>query len=442
MIDTTERPPVRPPPAAPEPAPPSPTPAPPAAAPVPPAQRLPAIDMLRGFALFGILLVNMALFTHSFYSQITGLPPATALDQWARWGVAFFAEGKFYSIFAFLFGLGMALQQRRFQETCRPFAPFYMRRLGVLLLFGLAHAYLFWVGDILILYAVLGTVLLLFFRNRGPRTLLIWAGIFLLIPILINGALYGLTLVARMTPDGPALMDAALAEQTRQLQAAADEADRVYATGSFVEVTQQRARDMTLVFAVWPFMAFNVLAMMVLGLYAGKRRVCEQIPEQLPLLRRVWAWGLVVGVLGNLAYVVAGASAARGLPSLALQASLVGQTIGAPALSLFYMTSLVLLAQRPAWRRRLEPLAPVGRMAISNYLLQTVICTTLFYGYGLGLYGQVGSAAGVLLTMLIFALQIPLSAWWLRRFRFGPVEWLWRSLSYGRRQPMRVGLAG
>jgi uncharacterized protein len=399
--------------------------------------------MLRGFALFGILLVNMTLFTHSFYSQIIGMgPPATALDQWARWDVAFFAEGKFYSIFAFLFGLGMALQYRRFREQGKPFVPFYLRRLGVLLLFGLAHAYLFWVGDILILYAVLGTLLLLFFRNRKPRTLLVWSGIFLLIPILLNGALYGLTEVARMTPDGSELMDAALAEQTRQFQTAAAEADRVYGTGSFVEVTQQRARDMNIVFSVLPFMAFNVLAMMVLGVYAGQRRVCEQIPEQLPFLRRVWLWGLIVGVLGNLVYVVAGAVSTRNIPSLPLQASLVGQTIGAPALSLCYMTSLVLLAQRSAWRRRLQPLVPVGRMAISNYLLQSVICTTLFYGYGLGLYGQVGSAAGVLLTILIFTLQIALSAWWLRRFRFGPVEWLWRSLSYGRRQPMRMGDGG
>jgi uncharacterized protein len=101
------------------------------------------------------------------------------------------------------------------------------------------------------------------------------------------------------------------------------------------------------------------------------------------------------------------------------------------------MTSVVLLMRHQAWGRQLRLLAPVGRMAISNYLLQTMICTTLFYGYGLGLYGQVGSGAGVLLTMTVFALQIPLSAWWLRHFRFGPVEWLWRSLSYGHWQSMR-----
>jgi uncharacterized protein len=146
---------------------------------------------------------------------------------------------------------------------------------------------------------------------------------------------------------------------------------------------------------------------------------------------------LIVGVFGNMLYVFAGLVSNRGEASPLGLLALSGQTFGAPALSIFYMTSLVLLAQTAIWEYRLQPLASVGRMAISNYLLQTLICTTLFYGYGFGLYGQVGAAAGVLLTIAIYALQIPLSVWWLHHFRFGPVEWLWRSLSYGQWQPMR-----
>jgi uncharacterized protein len=132
-------------------------------------------------------------------------------------------------------------------------------------------------------------------------------------------------------------------------------------------------------------------------------------------------------------------TAGPSVPSPQLLLSLVGQTVGAPALSILYMTSIVQLLQDPAWQARLAPLANVGRMAISNYLLQTLICTTLLYGYGLELYGQVGPAVGVLLTIAIYAAQLVLSVWWLRRYRFGPVEWLWRTLSYGQRQPM--GLA-
>jgi uncharacterized protein len=232
-------------------------------------------------------------------------------------------------------------------------------------------------------------------------------------------------------------VDTAIAEQQRTYQALSAQADQVYASGTFAEITRQRVQDMNFIYFTWPFMAFNVLAMLLLGLYAGARRIFDDIPGHLPLIRRIWLWGLIVGVIGNLVYATASLAANRNDPSPQLLLALVGQTFGAPALSLFYMTSLVLLAQTTTWERRLRPLVSVGRMAISNYLLQTLICTTLFYGYGFGLYGQVGAAAGVLLTIAIYLLQISLSVWWLRRFRFGPIEWLWRSLTYGQRQPMR-----
>ena len=408
------------------------------AAPTPPSQRIQIIDILRGFAIFGILLVNMALFNHAIYAQALGLDEASGtLDRLARWGIQFFAEGKFYSIFAFLFGLGLAIQYRRAQEYATRFVPFFLRRMTVLLGIGLIHAYLFWIGDILILYAVLGVVVLLLFRNCRPRTLLIWTVVFLIVPLIINGALLGLVAIGRATPDGAAAVNTALAEQQRSYQALSAQADQVYASGSFAEITRQRVQDMTFIYFTWPFMAFNVLAMLLLGLYAGARRIFDDIPHHLPFMRRLWLWGLIVGVIGNLAYVIAGQVANRSDPSPQLILALIGQTFGAPALSIFYMISLVLLAQTATRERRLLPLASVGRMAISNYLLQTLICTTLFYGYGFGLYGQVGATAGVLLTIAIYALQIPLSVWWLRHFRFGPVEWLWRSLTYGQRQPMR-----
>ncbi len=101
------------------------------------------------------------------------------------------------------------------------------------------------------------------------------------------------------------------------------------------------------------------------------------------------------------------------------------------------MTSLALLFQRSEWQPRLMPLSYVGRMALTNYLLQTVVCTTLFYGYGFGLYGKIGIAGGIFLTVVIYALQIPLSKWWLTHFRFGPMEWLWRSATYLKLQPMK-----
>ena len=411
------------------------------AEPVEPARRIQVIDILRGFAIFGILLVNMQFFNQSIFTKIMGLyEPATLLDQLADWFIRFFATGKFYSTFSFLFGLGMAIQYARAQERGARFGRFWLRRMGVLLVFGVIHAYLFWVGDILLLYSLLGMALLLF-RNRRPRTLLIWAAVMLLIPLLIYGALLGLVRMADASPEASAMLAATFAEQEAQYRALGAAADEVYATGSFADITAQRARDMVFMYFSWIFFAPNVFAMFLLGLYAGKRRIFDDLPGHLPFIRRVWLWGLVVGLVGNAAYVYFGEGASRSLPTPALMLSLVGQTFGAPALSLFYMTSLIQLAQQPIWRRRLAPLASVGRMALTNYLMHTVICTTLFYGYGLGLYGQVGVALGVLLTLVIYAAQIPLSNWWLARFRYGPMEWLWRTLTYGRRQSFRLHTA-
>lgn len=403
-----------------------------AANPVAPSRRIDVIDMLRGFALLGILLVNMEMFHTSFYQVMLGPPPDMPWwDRAARWFIAFFAEGKFYSTFAFLFGLGMAIQQERMAARGLAFVPFYLRRMLALALFGLVHAYLFWVGDILLLYSLMGLLTLWLFRNRRPKTLVRWAVVFLIVPLLINAVLFGFTLLARSTPDGAAMTEQVLADQQATIETGAAYHGGIYAGGSFAEVTALRVAEMNTVYATWPFMGFNVWAMYLLGLAAGRAKLHRAFGERLPWLRRLWLWGLVLGLAGNLLYVVFGHLSARSVPSLPLLASLAGQTVGAPALSIFYMTSIVLLAQHAVWQRRLQPLAPVGRMALTNYLMQTVICTTLFYGYGFGLWGSIGPAAGILLAVTIYAVQVVYSRWWLARFRFGPMEWLWRTMSYG-----------
>lgn len=408
-------------------------------APVPPENRILTIDILRGFALLGILLVNMELFNGSFAAAVASLnQPATVLDQVAGWFIAFFCEGKFYSIFSFLFGLGMMLQFGRAEGRGGHWIAIWLRRMAVLLLIGLIHAYFIWVGDVLILYSVLGVALLLW-RKARPRTLLIWVFVFLLVPLVVNAALLGLVGMGQAAI-GEQAMAQTFDEQLGAYRIMAAEADHMYATGSYWEVTMQRALDMNLVFFALPFMAFNVLAMMLLGLYAGKRRIFESIPDHLPMIRRVWLWSLVIGVVGNFLYAYFGETATRIPPSPQYIVSLAGQTFGAPALALFYMTSLTMLAERVIWRRRLAPLAYVGRMALTNYLLQSIICTTIFYGYGLALYGQIGAAAGIVLSVAIYLLQVLFSRWWLHHFRYGPMEWLWRTLTYGHRQPMYLRL--
>lgn len=401
-------------------------------------ERIQTLDVLRGFALFGILLVNMEFFSLPIYTQVLSPPAFTGpADRVASWLIAFLAEGKFYSLFSFLFGYGLTIQMARAAARGASFAPLYLRRLLVLLLIGLVHAFLIWVGDILVLYALLGVFLLLFHR-RKPTTILVWAGIFLLIPILLNTALLGLVTLGRLVPEGAAQIDRSFAEAEAGYLAAAEQARRVYSEGDFAAITAQRARDLAFFYPLTPFFAPSVFAMFLLGLYAGKRGLFQRVADHLSLWRRVLVWGLGIGLIGNFLYATVGEFASRAVPSPATLLATTAQTIGAPALCLGYAAVFTLLLQRGVWRRRLAPLAAVGRMALSNYLLQSLICTLIFNGYGLGLYGRVGPAPGLLLTVVIYLLQIPLSVWWMGRFQFGPAEWLWRSLTYLKPQPMRA----
>lgn len=360
------------------------------------------------------------------------------LDRIAAWGIQVFAESKFYPIFSFLFGLGFALQVQRAEARGASFVPFYLRRLCVLLLIGAAHAVFVWVGDILVLYALLGAILLLFFRKRSPRTLLIWAGVFLAISVLLPVGLSGLALLAKLTPAGAAEVSASFAESEAGLRADAARAALVYATGSFAEITLQRLSDLRLMYSIVVFLAFNALGMFLLGLYVGRRGIVRDISAHVPLFKKLFWWGLALGASSNLAYAIVNGGSEFALPTwMDLLADSV-RTIGAPALALSYIAGLTLLLQHDAWRARLGPLAAVGRMALTNYLLQSLVATTLFYGYGFGLFGQIGPALGVVLTVAIFTAQIPLSMWWMGRFQFGPVEWLWRTLTYLRWQPLRL----
>ena len=388
-------------------------------------ERIEAIDILRGVAILGVLIVNMQLF-----SMPEGVPVHGIADRL----IYFFAQEKFKALFSFLFGLGLAVQMMRAQARGVHFLPLYARRLGVLFLIGVAHFLLVWDGDILHDYALLGVVLLLF-RRSSPKTLLVGAGAFLAIPMLF----FGLTTYASVTGHvNPQVKEWIAYENGSEADGGgtSDDFSDTYARGSYAEMITLRAGELPRDMSPDTDDAY-VLAIFLLGLYAGRRRIFHDIPAHLPFIRRVQRWGLAIGVAGNAAFAVGGSFA----PSPTSVAQNVGRlclVVAAPALMLFYASTIILLTQRETWRRRLAPLAAVGRTALSNYLLQSLICTTIFYSYGLALFGKVSPSLGLLLTITIFLIQIPLSVWWLRAFQFGPVEWLWRSLTYWQRQPMRV----
>lgn len=391
------------------------------------------IDAVRGFALFGVLLANLVWVSQDVAltpAQLEALPTA-ALDRIVRHGVQFFVDWKFYTLFSFLFGLGFSVQLMRGEKRGAAIVPLYARRLGVLLVIGTIHAYLLWFGDVLQLYALLGFLLILF-RRRSDKTL-VWTGIGL--GVIFPALVVIVEALLNPKPAAPWPDAAALKEISALFQG--------FSSGSVLEVFKENFKYAmefwTDTFAI-QFLA-AIFGKFLLGFYVGRRRLLEEPEAHTRLFRRLLVWGLVVGLIGNAIWLVtselklSGAMARSSPWALATQLPIY---LGVLAMSAFYLSAIVLLWRSPAWHRRLSWLAPVGRMAFTNYLTHSFLYVFLFWGFGLGLLGRVGTTFCLALALAIFAAQISLSSWWLRRFRFGPAEWLWRSLMYGARQPMRT----
>jgi len=423
--------------------------------PITPHERIEVVDVLRGFAIFGILTVNLLWFAHPIYIEAAGIDPGSGtVDRVARWLINFFCLGKFYSLFSFLFGFGMAVQMIRAEARGVPFVRLYGRRICVLLGIGLCHAVFLWAGDILVSYAIVGFLLLLF-RKRKLTTLLVWAAVGLVVPVVNTAGCVGLGKLAQSRPPTPTTTPAttpatvsATAPATGPVSrsttggpdfaAWAQQAYDAYSHGTYGQILVQRVKDWSfLLFVTVLFMFGGILGMFLFGLYAGRRGILHDVTPHLGFIRKLAIWGLALGVVANLTAVIAGEFVHPAEISWFALVPTAAGAVGAPALCFFYASAIVLLVQKDAWRKRLRPLAAAGRMALTNYLLQSVICTMIFNAYGFGQFGEVGPALGILMTIVIFAVQIPLSNLWLRWFRFGPMEWLWRSLTYGKPQPMR-----
>jgi uncharacterized protein len=403
--------------------------------PVSAPERIDLIDVVRGFALFGVLLANLVwittdvLLTDARRSQL----PSQPLDRIVEPLVAFFVDHKFYTLFSFLFGLGFAIQLSRAEERGHNVVAVYARRVFILALIGLLHVALVWYGDILLLYAVGGFGLLVV-RHWNARILIALA--------------FTLALFARAAVGVFPLV--AGASGTQVDAAAREEADKerklaIFDGASYRAIARENAsfyyRDIV-AGSVGLFLLPQVFARFIFGLYVGRRNWARRTAELQPVLRRLLPWAIAVGIVGNGTMIVIDHlqhAKVLGPDSYWVHAAAPVEEAGILALALAYLTVLVLFFHRsPAWRRRLGYLAPVGRMALTNYLTHSLLYFALFTGVGFGLYGEVGPAACVALALIIFAAQMAFSRWWLARYRFGPAEWVWRSLTYGQRQPMRA----
>ncbi len=408
--------------------------------PIPPKERVEVIDILRGFALFGILVVNIVVFASDYLPRTTMWPGIADLAV-LRLTEIFF-EDRFFRIYSLLFGLGFFIQLDRAKTRSARFATIYSRRLTVLFLLGVGHT-LVWEGDILFYYGLLG-FLLLFFRRCSSAGLLKWALVLALAPAVYDAVEHGLEAPIEPAPQVSQAVSEAEAEDSKE-----DKYARTLAQGTFKEIALQNLGHLLNTMRSDRFFlsCVRILGMFLLGFFVGQKRILHDSLSHKLYLQRVVGWGLGIGLVGTLLKIsiektwnfpplfpaVVGTAWAKVADSLLYE-------IAPIALCLGYMGGIALLASKPGMiGSALSRLAPVGRLSLSNFLLQTLICVTLFYGYGFGLFGKVSPWQWILLVLVIYLLQVWISTLWLRRFRFGPVEWLWRTLTYGRLQPMRIG---
>jgi uncharacterized protein len=391
----------------------------PALGPVESTERVATIDIIRGLALFGILAANMRGFAGPAitYFQPHLLWPALH-DRIAQAFIDAFIQGKFITIFAFLFGAGFAIQLERAAQRGSRFNWIYTRRLLVLMLFGLIHGLLIWFGDILLIYGFVG-FFLFFFRNRPDKTVLTWAVVLYFLPIAL------LTFAVIAGAPAPPRPD------PQELQRIIE----IFRNGRWIDIQQHRMGDA--VRLNWAFGAIaspQLLGTFLFGLLAWRKRLFQPPVEWLPKYRRAMAWGLGFGIAGNVTEVAVRWIAHLPLFSLSPSALALGylRSISVPALSLGYVCAVILLCQDPIWIARLQRYGAIGRTALSNYLLQSIVGTLLFYSYGLGLFARLGPALLIIPTIAIYAAEAMISPWWLSRWRFGPVEWLWRRATYGK----------
>ena len=361
-----------------------------------------AIDILRGIALFGVMAVNLVTeFRVSIFQQFVPDPRALpAADRFVEGFVAQALELKALALFSLLFGVGLAIQFDRLSVGGR--AHYWLaRRLGALLLLGLAHLLLIWNGDILAEYALAGFLVL-------P---LLYAPAW----VLAAGAAGLLAFYVAM----PALQLPIPWPDDAVLRQHVAEAGRVYAGGSFAEIWRFGLGELPLLAPLHLHVFPRTLALFLFGAWLWRTGLLRDLARWKAAL----AVGAVVGIAAGAALNAGGAGVAR---------------LGTALLALGYGAGVLALVQYPVAGRVLGAFAPLGRMAFTNYVMQSLVFGFIFFGYGLGLFGRLGAALALAIGIAVYAAQMLFSAWWLARFRFGPLEWLWRSMTYGSAPPMRV----
>lgn len=422
--------------------------------PVQQEERYVLMDVVRGFALFGVLAANMRSFNAPMfeYDHIKRLFP-DRLDVLAQTVLDIFISGKFYTLFAFLFGLGFAIQITRAQARSATFPWFYLRRLGALAFFGLVHGILIWNGDILLPYSI-GGFWLFWFRTAKLKAVKIWTVCLWGLGLLIIAGAFVAEWIKHWRHQPPA--PATPPKPPPDYHAVINTYAHTHVWGVIKETAYlwtgghppSHAHPFLWMANLLPadaILGTMSLLLFLLGLWVWRQGILQDLARCKPVLRRVCAWTLPIGLAISLFAVIGQKYLPQGVPqptdppptvfALLVNYALV---LSFPVLACGYATLLATLFLNAARQRMVLWLAPVGRMALTNYLTHSIVCTAFYTGIITGLYGRVGPAWDWVATFVLFTAQIFFSHWWLRRFRFGPAEWLWRALTYGKRPAMRI----
>jgi len=395
-------------------------------------ERITSIDTLRGFALLGILIMNVqafamveaAYFNPSLHMDLTGI-------NWWVWALSHaLADSKFMAIFSMLFGAGIIVLTQRREAAGEPTWGLHARRNTWLLVFGMIHAYLIWYGDILVSYA-LSAFVVYWFRNFSVRSLLIIGTLFLAVaPALSLASSWSL----QFAPE-----DVRLDVISDFVPTENEIAEEIAAyQGSWLDAHGARiATAAGLQLAAFPFFLFwRAAGLMLVGMALFKLGIFSA-GRSATFYNRMIAVGLIVGLpLVTLSVIRNAAEAWEPLYSF-LGPGMLYNYWGSLGIAAAYIGIVMRIAQSGVFPALQARLAAVGQTAFTNYIAQSVICTTLFYGFGLGLFGSVERWGQVLIVLAVWTLQLAIAPLWLRYYRFGPLEWAWRSLTYWSLQPMR-----